>query len=342
MQKFIKYLIIDDQSVMPKYKQLVYCLVLGIKKRAFMRGNQLPSIHDLCVAADLSKKSVEKAYNELKKAGLIVSVPGKGYFISSEFAVAPKKKVLLLINKLSWHKKVILDAFMQTLGDLAAVDLYIYNNDLPVFKRLLLEKHEGYDKVVIIPHFFIDEDCPVKLLEKVSADKLIIMDKLVKGFNGQFSAVYEDFKNDIFCAMETLLERLDHYVMLILIFPRLNHFAKDILEGFKNFCKEYSFNYKIVDSPDQCNIGFGQAYIFLQEEDMVEIIERIQRVGMVIGKDIGVISYYDTPLKRVILDGITTISADFGLMGRLGAECVLDDKVRHVAVPFAVNIRNSL
>ena len=37
--------------------------------------------------------------------------------------------------------------------------------------------------------------------------------------------------------------------------------------------------------------------------------------NLVIGKQVGIISYNETPLKKIILNGITTISTDFEAMG---------------------------
>ncbi len=47
------------------------------------------------------------------------------------------------------------------------------------------------------------------------------------------------------------------------------------------------------------------------ENDLVILIERILAAGLKVGKDVGVISYNETPLKKIILNGITTISTDF-------------------------------
>lgn len=277
---------------------------------------------------DFPRRTVEAACKELAKAGVVMGKPGP--------------TVLLLMNRFSGHKKVLFDAFIKTLGNRAAVDLYIYHNDFPAFRKLLLEKHAAYDKVVVVPHFNVDQDFSLKLLRKVSKDKLVLLNKQVGGMKGIVSSVYADFKKDIFEAMEKLYDRLIYYGLLILVFPGSDDFAAEIVEGFSSFCDHYGFAGKVVDHPERCPIGFGQAYIFLQEEDLVSVIERVQGVGLTVGKDVGMISYEESPLKRVILDGITTVSTNFEMMGSLAAACVLDNQVRNIAIPFEVNIRNSL
>ena len=78
------------------------------------------------------------------------------------------------------------------------------------------------------------------------------------------------------------------------------------------------------------------------EDDLVELIQKLISDDLKIGEDIGVISYNETPLKKIILNGITTISTDFKLMGQKAAEMVLTSNKEHVANPFRVTLRNSL
>jgi DNA-binding LacI/PurR family transcriptional regulator len=61
-----------------------------------------------------------------------------------------------------------------------------------------------------------------------------------------------------------------------------------------------------------------------------------------VGKDIGIISYNETPWKEFILNGITTISTDFHKMGELTAQMILNNQNNHIEVPFKVTLRKSL
>jgi DNA-binding LacI/PurR family transcriptional regulator len=64
--------------------------------------------------------------------------------------------------------------------------------------------------------------------------------------------------------------------------------------------------------------------------------------GISVGKDIGIISYNETPLKKFILDGITTISTDFRHMGEKAGELILSKKKQHIENPFEIRIRSSI
>ena len=60
------------------------------------------------------------------------------------------------------------------------------------------------------------------------------------------------------------------------------------------------------------------------------------------GKEVGVVSYNETPLKKIILNGITTISTDFQMMGEKAAQMILEPSTEHVAIPFYLTLRASL
>jgi hypothetical protein len=306
-----------------------------------VKGDILPSINDFSIALETSRNTIERAYKELKKMGVIASVAGKGYFVTNTQFKQPFK-VMLLFNKLSSHKKIMYDAFATTLGSSAAIDFYIYNNDFNYFKKLLQDKIDSYSKFVIIPHFVENSGRAYEVINDIPKEKLILMDKLESGVTGNFGAVYEDFEKDIYFALEQLLQKLSKYHTLKIIFPDHSYYSKDILKGFLAFCRQYGFEYETIHSLKNETINKGSVYINLMEDDLVELIEKIISLNLKIGEDIGVISYNETPIKKIILDGITTISTDFKLMGEKTAELVMNNSTGHIAIPFLVTLRNSL
>jgi DNA-binding GntR family transcriptional regulator len=78
----------------------------------------------LAMSWKFSRDTAEKAYRHLKQLGVVGSVPGKGYFISkTDFRQSIK--VFLLFNKLSAHKKIIYDSFVEIVGA-QACDRFLY------------------------------------------------------------------------------------------------------------------------------------------------------------------------------------------------------------------------
>ena len=63
---------------------------------------------------------------------------------------------------------------------------------------------------------------------------------------------------------------------------------------------------------------------------------------MKLGSDFGIISYNETPLKKVVENGITTISTDFRAMGKIMAEMILKGQKKQIENKCSLIIRKSL
>jgi DNA-binding LacI/PurR family transcriptional regulator len=99
----------------------------------------------------------------------------------------------------------------------------------------------------------------------------------------------------------------------------------------------------IVDGIDDEPLYEGDSFIVLAETDLVNIIKKSREQTLKLGKDVGIISYNDTPLKEILAEGITTISTDFNHMGRSIAQQILgeEDKIP-IKNPFRFIVRKSL
>lgn len=99
---------IDTMSRIPIYEQIVeqveYFVLNGILKE----GEQIPSVRNLSVQLSINPNTIQKAYFELDKRGIIRSVPGRGCFITeaAKETLSSKKREQLtdlreLINELA-------------------------------------------------------------------------------------------------------------------------------------------------------------------------------------------------------------------------------------------------
>jgi len=335
------HILLDYQSATPKYQQLVNCIVNAIQDGKIKKDEILPSLSDLSIEFEISRDTAERGYKRLKEMGVLGSVPGKGYFIKNT-EINQSLRIFLLFNKLSSHKKIIYDSFVESLDAQAAIDFYIYDNNFSFFKKLLNAKKEGYTHYVIIPHFLEGGVNAHEIVNTIDKNKLILVDKLLPNVTGTFGAVYQDFEKDIYDALTQAVPHLLKYTTLKIIFPAYSYFPDEILKGFMNFCDTYAFNHKVVHSIVEEPINAGDVFINLMEDDLVTLIEKIITTRLLVGKEVGVISYNETPVKKIILNGITTISTDFKMIGEKAAEMVLTNSRAHVAVPFYLNLRASL
>lgn len=341
LDSFFKLISIDEYSATPKYLQLSNSIIASIEDGKLIQDDILPSINELSYMLDISRDTAEKGYKYLKSRQIIKSVPGKGYYIS-QTDFKKKLKIFLLFNKLSAHKKIIYDAFVTSIGEDVSIDFYIYNNDFTIFKKLIQNKKADYSHYVIIPHFVESGELAYEVINTIPKDKLILLDKKISGVEGNYSAIYENFEKDIYEALSSARDVLAKYHTLKIVFPKKSYFPKEIVNGFKRFCMQYAFNHIIVNDISSEPISEGEVYINLMEDDLVTLIERIISLNLKLGKDVGVISYNETPLKKFILDGITTISTDFKGMGTIAAEMIKNKETAQKEVSFYLTLRSSL
>jgi len=336
------YLTIDDGSPEPKYRQIASGIRDAIRQGKIAWERTLPSINALSNELEVSRQTAECAYRCLLREGVLASVPGKGYYARRP---PEGKRVLLLFNKLSAHKEIIYDSLTAALGDRASVELLIYHSDYRLFTRILAEKSASfaqYTHLVIMPFFTEGALQASAAINGLPKSKLILLDKKPGDITGKFAAVSEPFEKDIYGALETLYPKLKKYSTLKLIFPTHGYQAPEIIQGFRRFARNFAFDAQIVCEIEKEPIHAGEVFIDVTETDLASLIERIRDRGLRIGEQVGIISYNETPLKRVLLNGITTISTNFTKMGEWTAKMILQGSQEQLEVPFSVRLRQSV
>jgi DNA-binding transcriptional regulator YhcF (GntR family) len=345
----IKLIKIEDDSRVPKYKQIVDSILYNIGNGNLKINQKIPSINSFSEEFYISRDTVEKAYSILKERKIISSIRGKGYYITRT-KLESKVNILFLFNKLSSYKMKTYSAFIDTLGANAHVDLHIYHCDESLFLNIL-DKFEGaYDYYVITTHFKSDNlkhvsytDNVVKAIRKIPKEKLVIIDNIKIGMEGKIIKIYQDFENDIYNALKEGLPKITKYNKIILVYPEkaIYPYPRRILHGFKKFCIEHEINFEVINEIyDDIILKKGDLFITIEEPDLVNLVKQVRDKEYVLGNDIGIISYNDTPLKELL--GITVISTDFNVMGETAANMILNQEKGEVKVPFNFIDRNSI
>lgn len=342
MKNFLKLININDREQdLTKSRQLVKAILDAMQSGKLHQGDTLPSINDLCTALETSRGTIERAYNKLREMGAINSYHGKSYYIADK-KTPPVTSILLLFSNLSIHKKIMFDSFSQTIGEQGKIDFYIYNNDYNLFKKLLTEKMDAYSKIVVVPQFTDNEEMAHQLIDKIPKEKLVLMGRLIEEMEGDFGAVYEPFKNDIYDSLKKIRKRLSKYSTIKMVFPEGSYYSREIINGFMDFCSDYTFDYELLADLEEETIAPNTAYITLSEDDLIVLIEKIIPLQLNVGKQVGILSYNESPLKKIILNGISTISSNFEVIGHKTAEIVLRNSTEKIPVPCAITLRKSL
>lgn len=340
---------IDPDSRIPKYQQIINSIVEDIDRGYLTVGEKIPSINEISEEFYLSRDTVEKAYNHLKKQKIILSVRGKGYYVARNISNS-QVKVLFLLNKLSNYKLKIYNSFLNSLGSLGKVDLHIYHCDPKILLTILEENKGAYDYYIVMPHFKDDKlrhhnenETIIEALGQIPSEKLIIMDNYLPSMGEEVASIYQDFKSDIYNALKEGIARLRKYEKLILVYPDdvLYPYPKEIKMGFQKFCTNYGFDFEVIQTiyPDM-ELEAYDAFITIEENDLVCLIKQIREQHFQMGQDIGVISYNDTPLKALL--GITVMSTDFKVMGETAAYMIKKRKTEIVKNVFNFIDRGSV
>lgn len=324
------------------YIQLSDFIINSIKLGDLRRGDKVPSINQLSEEHLLSRDTVEKAYKELMKKNIVHSVKGKGYYINRT-DIQKNLRILVIFNKLSNYKKLIFNSIIQTLGPDATIDLSIHHSNADLLCDIISSNSANYDYFLIACHFYNDLDKAVDSITRLPKNKVILLDKRLPDAKCGYSAVFQDYERDIFQALFDGYNLLRKYQKLILCLPAISNMPHEIQKGFKLFCISKSFDYAVIYGIEPNHqINVGEVYIVIEETDLSNLIKICKQNYLKVGQDVGIISYNDTPLKEILLDGITVMSTDHELMGRTAASLILDRNLINVKNPFALIIRNSL
>ncbi|MCB0844075.1 MAG: GntR family transcriptional regulator [Bacteroidetes bacterium] len=332
---------IDGNSRLPKYRQVINTILEEINQELFKPGDRIPSINETSEEYYLSRDTVEKAYKELSLRGIISSIPGKGFYVNGNLEIA-KLKVLVIFDKLTTHNKVIYNALVKTLGNKASVNFNVHQYDFKYFEDTVLDNLGTYDYYVVMPHFYDFRYDVCQILKKVPANKLLILDKKPKALTNNYACVYQDYSKDLEKALFSALDLLQKYRKIYLVYPKSIQYPREIRVGFRNFCHDADIDYDLISSTENIIPQKGEAFLIMEEPDIINMIKKGRKQKLEIGKDLGIISYNDNPMNEIVENGITALTTDHFKMGQTAADMILHKKRQKVKNPFYLVRRNSL
>ena len=332
----MKIINVQNNQGVPKYKQIILSIEEAIEDGKLKKDERLPSINKVCLEFSLSRDTVLQAYDELKKRGIIYAILGKGYYVKST-EVSIKQKIFLLFDELNIFKEDLYNSFLKNIGKDAQVDIYFHHFNPEVFKKLVNESNGNYTKYIIMPTNLAQASTLIQILP---TKDVFILDQTNPELKS-YPAVYQNHKKDIYDALTKGKLHLTKYEKLILIFPDSRE-PLGMKEGFENFCQDFTFKFEIIAKFSDREIQTGEVYIIPSDRDLVQVIEKSKQQNLILGSDFGIISYNETPLKKVVANGITTISSNFEAMGKILAEMILKGKKEQIENKSALILRNSL
>lgn len=337
---------IDAESQIPVYKQIVGQVEQLVRSGEYSDGHQLPSMNELSALLDISKETVKKAYSILRNKGYIDARQGKGFYVSSTGA-ADKLHILVLFDKLSNYKQVLFNSFADEIGDAAEITIRLHNQNVDLLEYYVDENLDLFDYYVITPHFPLDEASQkrvMKILTRIPNRKLIMVDHWMKELHGNYGAVYQDFTIDAYEGLGYGLKKLKTYSKLNVVTLPSSLYYSSVSEAVGRFCRDNDIAAEFHTRITPEIIREKEVYLILNSQydlGLIELVRRARELNYRVGRDISIISYNESPINEIILNGLTTISTDFRQMGVLVARMILDKSPAKVKCDFQMIRRNT-
>ena len=87
---------LDYRDARPIYSQIIDAFREQIAAGILQPGEKLPSVRDLASELAINPNTIQRAYRQLELEGWIVSMQGKGSFVSGEMSIRQRESDRLL------------------------------------------------------------------------------------------------------------------------------------------------------------------------------------------------------------------------------------------------------
>ncbi len=331
MRKF-RFTVSENSNVL-KFQQLVNSIVDSISRNELKQGEMLPSVNQIMKESQLSRDTVFKAYAELKKRGIVESVPNRGYFVTQKIT-----KVFLFLDTFKAYKEVLYGSFLKHLPRNISVDLHFHHYNIGVFEKIINESLGKYSKYIVMN---FDSPKIPEIIKKIPREQLLIIDWKIHS-NDEQSSVYQNFGEPVYSCLEKNLEKISKYKELTFFYPPFTFHPKIAVEYFEKFCNDYQIKHSVIFDAEKFKIKKGGLYFLVSDRTLASFLDQCSEKGFEPGEEAGVISYNETPMKKYVKNGISVISTDFELMGQKAADFVISGEPVQFEVPTTLKLRSSL
>lgn len=321
-----------------KHEQIVEGILMSIEDRIVERGQILPSINQMSAELGFARKTVDRAYGELKDRGVVESKNRRGFFVSTE-ATDQTLRVALLLYEFRPFQEVFYNVFRQTVGENVQVDTFFHHNNLSVFEDIIVKISGSYGLYVVAP--IVNEQVP-SILSRLIQSRLLLVDRYTEP-SAETSYVIQEFEESTYAILTEQLERISKYDQIELLFRKDEEkaYPREILSACRRFASENNIELVEHDRYVSGMVRRGVLYITVGDNDLWELLEDCIDRGLALGKDLGVLSHNESRIKKIVHGGVSTWSTDFGRMAEVAAHFVLERKHQRTVIPTVFIDRQS-
>jgi len=323
---------VNHTSKIPLYKQIITGIKEQIDKNQLKEGHLLPSMNQLSESLAVSKETIKTAYTILRSENYIDAAHGKGFFVKKR--EKKTRKVLILFDILNSYKKVLFDSFSATLNDDTDYTIRLFNQDIDLFEKFILENIGSFDYYVITPHLPINpatQKRVIQVLKKIPNRQLVLLDRHLTELPGNYISVYQDFEHDVYEGLRQALDVVRQYSKLNIYTMKRSLYGQLLEKGIKRFCNAYKINHVFFHQDTPIPMKAGEAYFLLSgqlDNELIQFIRAAKEQKLKVGKDIGIFSINESPINEIILNGLSVLSTDFIQMGQTAALYLKEEQLK--------------
>lgn len=318
-----------------KVKQLATAIQDSISIGEYPEGSSLPSINDLSKQCRVARDTVFKAFQFLKETGIIESTPTKGYYVASSIT-----HILVLFDIFSTYKNDMYHALTDKLPANYKVDLYFHHYNRTIFDSIIKNSAGKYNLYLIMN---FSNDVYSQVLDELDSNRVLLLD-FGKFDKDKYAYICQGFDHMLYDCLLSGIELFKKYQRISIVFPLSSEHPRSCIPYVEKFCKDYSFEYNLISDEkiDEQDIREQTAYLIVRHSDLIEFTKICRKKGLLMGKDVGVVTFNDAPMLEIIENGITSISTDFQQMGRLASDFITTKQKIQTYIPTQLIVRGSL
>ena len=332
-----KIIELKNNTTISKHDQLVNGIIQSVDAKILKKGDRLPSINVMVQDIGYARKTIVKAYEELKNRGIVESQNFKGYYIAN---VNTKTKLRVALVLYSFHsfQEDFYNTFRESLGKKYIINVFFHHNNMDSFKDIFNRISGRYGMYVIAP---IQTTESSLLLQKIPSDKLLIIDRQIN-LPADYSYVTQEFEESTFQQLTKLLPEISRFNKFVLFYRDDSDYPEGILNAFNKFIKHNNINGKIMKKYKKDSVEKNCLYFFISDYHLWDVLRECKNKDYEIGADVGILAHNDNAIKEIAFGGITTISTDFKQMAIEAATVIKDGINTHKIIPSELIKRNSI
>ena len=189
----------SEDSSTPLYIQFADYVKDCVRNGVFPPDKPLPSINAMKIQMGISRETIVKGYAYLCKENVLVPHQGMGYFVKPGFLTG-RRSVIIFLDKMSQHLQNILDGFIERVNEKVDITIRMHYQNPQWLAEEIDKSQNRYDYYLLFPHFAQDDVTQATvnvLVDKLPAEKLIVLDRLLNTAPAKSGASYQSIEEDI-------------------------------------------------------------------------------------------------------------------------------------------------